>query len=143
MKPRSLNIPVSAVCEQGEGDTLVSRPVQACWRYDITDPYALTLDVDSGPGTLAVRWTFARDLLADGLLRGEGEGDVYVAPDSESDARVWIVLTSPSGAARLAFSRSVLERVLDLSDQLVPLGSESERIDWGRELALLALGGEA
>lgn len=139
MKRLSLNRRITARVEEEHGNELRLVPVKVFLRYDIADPYAVRLDFTGI--RVPVTWTIARDLLAEGLHFGVGDGDVYVAPDSEDADRVWIVLTSPTGTAHLAFVRDQLADVLEETNQLVAPGSESERIDWDRELALL--GGEA
>jgi hypothetical protein len=139
MKPRSVNRAVSAHREHDFGKELVLLPVPVVLRYDITDPYAVVLDITTEAGP--VIWQVSRDLLAEGLHYGVGDGDVYVAPDSEDANRVWVVLSAPTGTAYLAFARNELAAVLEQTNTLVPPGTESDRIDWDRELTLL--GGEA
>lgn len=135
MRPRSVNRPLSAAIEQDQAGELVLRPVRVFLRYDITDPYAVLLDISTTAGL--VTWHLSRDLLTEGLDYGVGDGDVYVAPDAELAERVWVVLTSPTGIAHLAFDRHQLAAVLGETYRLVAPGTESDRIDWGRELALL------
>lgn len=139
MKPRSVNRRVSAAVEQDCGAELVLVPVPVFLRYDITDPYAVVLDI--GTKGRWVAWHLSRDLLAEGLHYGVGEGDVYVAPDSDDADRVWVVLSSPTGTAHLALVRHEVAAALEQTNQLVKPGTESALIDWNRELALL--GGEA
>ena len=56
--------------------------VDVALHYDPTDPYAVRVDI-AGPDR-DVSWTFARDLLADGLrsMTAVGEGDVRVQATS-------------------------------------------------------------
>ncbi|HVV10551.1 SsgA family sporulation/cell division regulator [Amycolatopsis sp.] len=135
MRRRSVNRLVSAQIEQDRAGDLVLVPVRVFLRYDVTDPFAVVLDFTTAAGL--VTWHLSRDLLIEGLEYGVGDGDVYVAPDSELADRVWVVLTAPTGTAHLAFVRPELVAVLAETRRLVPQGSESGLIDWNRELALL------
>ena len=70
--------------------------------FDPADPYAVTdrrLEAQSG----SVTWTFARDLLAEGLYHPTGDGDVQVWPclSNTGEAVVIIELCSPDGTALL------------------------------------------
>lgn len=140
--PHDLNLSLRAEIESETADgALMLRGIPVRFRYSVTDPYAVVLDIATGVDQW-VRWIFARDLLTEGLTRDCGEGDVFIAPDSELEWRVWITVSSPTGTAVFAFHRADLESALDMSEALVPSGRESERIDWEREMVLLA-GGEA
>src|SRR4051812_7394716 len=46
--------------------------------FDPADPYAITMKLEARSGS--VTWTFARDLLADGVFHPAGDGDVQVWP---------------------------------------------------------------
>jgi hypothetical protein len=126
------------------------RPKRARLRYSATDPYAVVLEIAEGwydplaspdlPAVWTV-WDFARGLLAEGLHSPSGSGDVRVWPDTDTDCRVWIELSSPSGRLGFALPRAAVEDALESSYELVPAGTESARIDWERELAALAAGG--
>lgn len=100
--------------------------------YAPLDPYALHLSFKIGLGW--VRWVFARELLADGMIFEAGQGDVRIIPDEDT---IDVVLDSPSGTARLAFSRADFERALDVIEGLVPTGTEHEKFDFDREIAKL------
>lgn len=105
--------------------------------YVASDPYAVSMLIHTaGP---AVPWTFARELIADGLNRPTGEGDVLITPTAEG---VRIGLTSPTGVAILKVGRAPLERLIEQTELLVPLGAESEHVDWDYALSTLAPGGE-
>ena len=56
-----------------------SLPVPAGLRYDTADPYAVHATFHTGAEE-TVEWVFARDLLAEGLHRPTGTGDVRVWP---------------------------------------------------------------
>ncbi|WIV60013.1 SsgA family sporulation/cell division regulator [Amycolatopsis nalaikhensis] len=123
-------------CPGGGGRTQVTLV------YRVSDPYAVQLDIpDHG---VVVSWLLSRDLLADGLDGGAGLGDVRVSPVLFDGAGVLVELVNPDGPGSvvLRFARADLERFLDDTDAMVPVGTEASRIDWERELRALA-GGEA
>ena len=104
-------------------------PIEAELRYDPADPYAVTTVFMTGASQ--VRWTFGRELLADGLYEPSGDGDVHVWPclDSSGHAVVIIELCSPDGEALVQAKTGDLRRFVDRMDSVVELGSESELID--------------
>lgn len=98
--------------------------------YDAEDPYTvnLVIGVEGGP---RVVWSFARDLLSDGLYDPCGDGDVLVWPclSTSGEAVVVIELRSPSGTAMLQTpSRAVQQFVVEVFEA-VPYGAEAERLD--------------
>jgi hypothetical protein len=100
-------------------------PVRADLRYDVSDPYA-------------VQWTFARQLLSQGVAAPSGEGDVQVWPSSNSgSAVVCLSLSSPSGRALFEVPLSELVQFLGQTYETVPTGGESAHVDIDAELALL------
>ncbi|QRP47415.1 SsgA family sporulation/cell division regulator [Amycolatopsis sp. FDAARGOS 1241] len=104
--------------------------------YDPADPYAVQLNFVAGGGK-RIGWLFSRDLLAAGLTGRAGDGDVRI---TGLDDTVEIALSSPDGVARLEFSRADLERGIDESETLVPIGTESAAFDWDHEIGLLGRG---
>src|SRR5687768_16792861 len=81
-----------------------SLPVRADLNYDVTDPYAVQVCFHTGSGAAGgdvVQWTFARQLLSDGVTVPAGEGDVQVWPSTGNSggAVVCLSLSSPSGRA--------------------------------------------
>ncbi len=96
--------------------------------FDVRDPYALTMHLQSRSGR--VTWTFARDLLADGVFEPAGEGDVQVWPclSGRGEAVVVIELISPSGTAMLETPSRGMQRFLDEVHALVPRGQESAHL---------------
>jgi hypothetical protein len=106
-----------------------SVPVPAMLRYDVSDPYAIAITFSTGPGG-DVRWVFARDLMADGLERPTGDGDVVVWP-SESEGRevVYVSLSSPEGQALFEGPRRPVAAFVHQTYGLVPRGLESRFID--------------
>ncbi len=119
------------------GDTAVPLPVTM--RYDSRDPYAVHATFRTGRGE-GVEWVFARDLLAAGMSRHVGEGDVRVWPGSQDGVEVvYIALTSPDGEALLAAPAGELAEFVRRAQALVPDGSESRYLDLdGAITALLA-----
>lgn len=108
--------------------------VSATFSYQVDDPYAVTA-VFSTQG-VDIEWTFARDLLLDGLSFPTGEGDILVAPGS--DCQVSIVLRSPEGSARLACDRTAITCFVDQVFAAVPAGSESQHLQMDSWLAELS-----
>ena len=87
-------------------------------------------------------WTFARELLAEGLYDPTGDGDVIVWPclGCEGDAVVVIELRSPSGMAMLQTpSRAVQRFVAEVYDTVAP-GRETAQLDLDEVIAHLLAG---
>jgi sporulation and cell division protein SsgA len=104
-------------------------PVPAELAYDAADPYAVTMAF--GTGVAAVSWTFARDLLVQGLSAPAGDGDVRVVPtvDEDGAARVTVELRAPGGRAPVELPVEDLRRFLDRTLSVVPAGEESAHVD--------------
>jgi hypothetical protein len=112
-------------------------PVGATFRYDPADPYAVHVGFRTGNDEV-VEWTFARQLLVDGVTHPVGEGDVQVWPSADVGARaVCLSLTSPSGSALFELPLPGLVEFLTRTYAAVPTGSESDFVDIDAELALL------
>lgn len=117
------------------GDASV--PVLADVSYDGGDPYAVRVTFHTGAGE-TVEWTFARQLLTDGVTRPVGEGDVRVWPaPSTRPLAVGLSLSSPSGQALFEVPLSELVEFLTRTYAAVPTGCESDFIDLDAELAVL------
>lgn len=117
-------------------------PVAADVRYDVADPYAVRVAFHTG-GAELVEWTFARQLLTDGVTRPVGHGDVQVWPaESGAGACVNLCLSSPSGRAQFEVPLSTLVEFLSRTYAAVPTGSESDHVDVDAELALLLWSGD-
>ena len=117
-------------------------PVRASMRYDVTDPYAVQVAFHTGPadgsGGDVVEWTFARQLLTDGVAAPVGEGDVQVWPSTSAGlAVVCLALSSPSGKALFEIPLPELVDFLGSTYAAVPTGGESAHVDVDAELALL------
>lgn len=117
-----------------------SVPVTAELRYDPDDPYAVHVGFHTGAAG-AVRWTFARQLLTDGVSGRTGEGDVSVWPARTSGRPVvCLSLSSPSGRAIFEVPLDGLVQFLTDTYAVVPTGSESSHVDLDAELAALLAG---
>ncbi|AKZ56011.1 putative regulator [Streptomyces ambofaciens ATCC 23877] len=103
-------------------------PVPALLGYHTDDPYAvhITFHIDSGR---PVHWTFARDLLVEGVFRPCGQGDVRVWP-SKTDGRgvVLMALSSPDGDALLEAPTAQVSAWLERTLRTVPPGTEGGRL---------------
>ncbi|MEV7091809.1 SsgA family sporulation/cell division regulator [Amycolatopsis sp. NPDC051045] len=113
--------------------------VRVALTYRVSDPFAVAVEIPTTP--TPVTWLLSRELLAGGLDACCGIGDVTVYPDVLTDAVTWVELRDSSnriGPALLRFRRADLERFLDNADAMVPAGTEAARINWDRELSLLA-----
>jgi hypothetical protein len=114
-------------------------PVRASVTYDATDPYAVQVSFHTGTGD-AVQWTFARQLLTDGVTSPSGQGDVRTWPaTSERGPVVCLSLSSPSGSALFELPVPELVEFLTMTYAAVPTGSETDHVDVEAELAELLL----
>ncbi len=118
-----------------------SLPVLAGLSYASADPWALRVQFHTGEGQEGdgvVEWTFARQLLTEGVAGPVGEGDVRVWPSAEGGERVVnLGMTSPSGSARFEMDRDALVEFLQQTYLAVPTGMEAEAVDLDAELARL------
>src|SRR3954463_6085435 len=115
-----------------------SLPVRAGLRYDVTDPYAVQVSFHTGSEGDVVEWTFARQLLTDGVTAPVGEGDVQVWPSASNGLPVvCLSLSSPSGKALFEVPLPELVDFLGQTYAAIPTGSESDHVDVDAELALL------
>ena len=115
-----------------------SVPVLAAIRYDATDPYAVHVTFHTGGERGTVEWSFARQLLTDGVSAPVGDGDVRVWPTHTRGRRsVCLSLSSPSGRAVFDVEQHDLAEFLTRSYAAVPTGCESEFVDVEAELARL------
>ncbi|MEU5642175.1 SsgA family sporulation/cell division regulator [Streptomyces milbemycinicus] len=115
-------------------------PLPAELRYAMTDPYAVCLSLGV-PLAPTVDWVFARSLLAHGLHRPTGSGDVVVIPQHRHhpDA-IRILLRRRNGAAVLEVATAAVTAFLRRSDVLVPPGTEHHHIDLDRVVQQLTAG---
>ncbi|MFD7407290.1 SsgA family sporulation/cell division regulator [Streptomyces sp. NPDC059866] len=114
-----------------------SVPVAARLGYRSDDPYAvhITFHIDSDQ---PVNWTFARELLVEGVFRPCGRGDVRVWP-SKANGRsvVLIALSSPDGDALLEAPAAQVSAWLERTLRVVPPGSEGAQLGLDDGLAEL------
>ena len=117
-----------------------SMSVMAAMTYDSADPYAVTVGFHTGAADAAdiVEWTFARQLLNEGVTAPVGQGDVQVWPCSgDADPVVCLSLSSPSGKALFEVPVPELIEFLAMTYAAVPTGSESDYVDVDAELMSL------
>lgn len=114
-----------------------SIPVPARLAYRTDDPYAVHITFHIGSDA-PVNWTFARELIVEGVFRPCGHGDVRIWP-TKVNARsvICLALSSPDGDALLEAPSSVVAAWLERTLRLVPPGAEHEQL--GLDDALGAL----
>jgi hypothetical protein len=123
-----LNLSVSAAT--GDAD------LQAELRYDPTDPLAVTLAIGVECSEPVV-WVFGRDLLAEGVERPTGQGDITIEPGVEADRHeIRITLATDCLATMTADRDTVVEFLVD-SFTAVSSGSEMDSVDLDAEIASL------
>ncbi|MEU6283875.1 MULTISPECIES: SsgA family sporulation/cell division regulator [unclassified Streptomyces] len=105
-----------------------SVPVPARLSYRTDDPYAVhvTFHINSEH---PVNWTFARELLVEGVFRPCGQGDVRVWP-TKADGRsvVLMALSSPDGDALLEAPSAQVSAWLERTLRVVAPGTEAARL---------------
>ncbi|ATL28082.1 SsgA family sporulation/cell division regulator [Streptomyces formicae] len=103
-------------------------PVPARLTYRTDDPYAVHIAFHIG-SEHPVNWTFARELLVEGVFRPCGHGDVRVWPTKvEGRSVVLMALSSPDGDALLEAPAAAVSAWLERTLRVVPPGSESEQL---------------
>jgi Streptomyces sporulation and cell division protein, SsgA len=136
-RPSRVQVEVSLSLVVPEGSAL---PVQASLRYEPMDPYAVHVVFHAGGEEPCpeVSWSFARQLLVDGLNEPAGLGDVRVWPWLGDDGPVAaLALSSPDGHALFEVPRESLEDFVARTYSQVPLGAESRYLDLDATLANL------
>ena len=118
-------------------------PLVASLHYSGSDPYAIRMAFHVGTED-QVEWIFARDLLADGLVTPEGDGDVQIwpsapstAPDGQARSPLGVLnikLSSPFGEAHFEAPATAIGNFLDRTFRIVPMGKESQVVDIDAEL---------
>ncbi|MFI5965301.1 SsgA family sporulation/cell division regulator [Streptomyces asoensis] len=105
-----------------------SVPVPARLGYRSDDPFAVhvAFHIDSEH---PVDWTFARELLVEGVFRPCGHGDVRVWPTKvEGRSVVLMALSSPDGDALLEAPAAQLSAWLERTLRVVPPGTEAGQL---------------
>ena len=114
-----------------------SIPVPARLSYRTADPYAVHITFHIGSNH-PVNWTFARELLVEGVFRPCGHGDVRVWP-TKVDGRsvVLVALSSPDGDALLEAPAAQVSAWLERTLRAVPPGTEVDQLGIDDALAEL------
>jgi sporulation and cell division protein SsgA len=102
--------------------------VPALLAYRTDDPYAVHIAFHIN-SEQPVNWTFARELLVEGVFRPCGQADVRVWP-AKTDGRSVVVmaLASPDGEALLEAPAAQVSAWLERTLRVVPPGSETEQL---------------
>ncbi len=118
-----VSVPVSFIT----GDTQTEL-LDGVLLFDPTDPYAVEMQLEARAGT--VTWTFARELLVEGLYAPSGAGDVQVWPclNGAGEAVVIVELISPEGVGVLQASSRRVQEFVSLTLEAVPLGEETTHL---------------
>lgn len=104
-------------------------PVRSRWSYRADQPFTVTAAFQTDRDRW-VEWVFSRELLSQGLTDSSGVGDVRFRPIEERDLRMIVVeIESPEGYALLELDHESVAEFLDATEELVPLGSESDHFD--------------
>ncbi|MFJ9029257.1 SsgA family sporulation/cell division regulator [Streptomyces sp. NPDC102274] len=112
-------------------------PVPARLTYRTDDPYAVHITFHIGSDK-PVEWTFARELLVEGVFRPCGQGDVRIWPTKVGGRTVLCVaLSSPDGDALLEAPCAAVSAWLERTMRIVPPGTESEQLGLDDGLATL------
>ncbi|MET7985400.1 MULTISPECIES: SsgA family sporulation/cell division regulator [unclassified Streptomyces] len=105
-----------------------SIPVPARLSYRADDPYAVRIVFHIGTDH-PVSWTFARELLVEGVFRPCGHGDVRVWPTKVGGRSVVLMaLSSPDGDALLEASAAQISAWLERTLRVVPPGTEAGQL---------------
>ncbi|QDQ14702.1 SsgA family sporulation/cell division regulator [Streptomyces spectabilis] len=131
---------MSTVIEQAVEARLVAAAprmptIPATLHYDQRDPFAVRMSFPA-PATLEgveVHWTFARELLAQGVESTVGDGDVRVRPYGYE--RTVLEFHAPEGTAIVHVRTGDLRRFLHRTMALVPAGQEHRHVDLDQDLA--------
>ncbi|MCQ9182319.1 SsgA family sporulation/cell division regulator [Streptomyces sp. IBSBF 2953] len=114
-----------------------SIPVPARLGYRSDDPFAVHVAFHIN-SEHPVAWTFARELLVEGVFRPCGHGDVRVWPTkAEGRSVVLMALSSPDGDALLEAPAAQVSAWLERTLRVVPPGSEAEQLGIDDALAEL------
>ncbi|MFD7491392.1 SsgA family sporulation/cell division regulator [Streptomyces sp. NPDC059832] len=114
-----------------------SIPVPARLTYRTEDPYAVHVAFHIG-SDYPVHWTFARDLLVEGVFRPCGHGDVRIWPTKvERRNVIFVALTSPDGNALLEVPSAAVAAWVERTLRVVPPGTEAELLGIDEGLAEL------
>jgi len=102
--------------------------VSALLDYAAHEPYSVRATFRTSEGD--VNWVFARDLLAEGIRKPAGDGDIAVWPSKTNGIDVMCLsLSSPSGQALMEAPRAEVQDFLARTYSVVPAGTEAEMLD--------------
>lgn len=102
--------------------------VLALLDYAAHEPFSVRATFRTSEGD--VNWVFAREILAEGLRKPAGDGDIAVWPSQSADDDVLCIsLSSPNGQALMEAPRAAVEDFLMRTYTVVPAGSESALLD--------------
>ncbi|MFJ4980285.1 SsgA family sporulation/cell division regulator [Streptomyces coeruleorubidus] len=103
----------------------LTQTLRTRFTYRASDPYAVEARFRAEESDETV-WTFARELLVDGLERSAGRGDVTLWPEKTASGqrRLFIRLTSPEGTALLSAAAVDVRLFVEAAGSLVEYGSE-------------------
>ncbi|MFJ4426906.1 SsgA family sporulation/cell division regulator [Streptomyces bobili] len=114
-----------------------SSPVPARLSYRSDDPFAIHIGFHIN-SEYPVHWTFARELLVEGVFRPCGHGDVRVWPTKVGGRSVVLMaLSSPDGDALLEAPAAQVSSWLERTLRVVPPGTEGEQLGLDEALAEL------
>ncbi|MFE6281384.1 SsgA family sporulation/cell division regulator [Streptomyces sp. NPDC057877] len=116
-------------------------PIPARFVYDLREPFAVCLEFPRPDGGGVTQWVFARELLADGLRRPAGEGDVRFWPpcDRNGGNDLRMLIRGTTGSAILELPQAPLREWLGRTWGAVAPGQESGLVDWDAVLHRLLL----
>ena len=121
---------VEVVAMQLIGSDASVIPVSAELSFRTSDPYTVRA-VFTGPQTMST-WLIGRELLSMGMHAASdapaGSGDVQVWRDEDPDYAL-VSLSGVEGSALLAAPSEPIVRFLARTEELVPLGAESDRME--------------
>ncbi|MCZ1006217.1 SsgA family sporulation/cell division regulator [Streptomyces lydicus] len=114
-----------------------SQVIPASLRYDRADPFAVRLIFPPAASLdgAEVTWTFARELLEEGLCEPAGAGDVQIWPyDTHA---VVVEFHAVGGMAVVQFEAQELRTFLTRSYRIVAKGEEARHLDVEADLVAL------
>lgn len=110
-------------------------PVVTRWSYSAYDPFAVSLAVRTRHDRW-VEWLIGRELVTAALDDAAGEGDVRMRPLTvQGYDIVEIEIRSHDGRAVLEVDRDLLRSFVDATLEMVPVGTEADRMDLDGEIA--------
>ncbi|WP_329178646.1 MULTISPECIES: SsgA family sporulation/cell division regulator [unclassified Streptomyces] len=113
----------------------ISVPARLVYRTD--DPFAVHVTFHVGSDA-PVHWTFARELIVEGVFRPCGHGDVRIWPTKVNGRSVLcLALSSPDGEALLEAPSSPVAAWLERTLRVVPPGTEHEQLSMDDGLSRL------